>query len=1696
MRFRIVLLIIFIFILLFLSLEVYPAGEVNATGGFITQLNLTVVQQTTFWQGFLGEITFGLGSTTPSGINASGGNITAQNFFLSVPCNNPISLTGFVIFANTSNAPSGMVPGNLTYLDSLVTSGMDSPTNTFNETGTFFLEGGDITNVPTAFTFVNSSIQNATFKEGFLQDSLGNLVFVAAIDPDEFGYNTSTFDFQVIIPILNRSDPTAYSIFADLVYTCPVNDTWNATAPGKLFERNETYNQTLTLPVIQIEVNDITTIENNTLECTIQTSNLSITKNITHMIPAGGYSGANITLNYTILPGDPDGNILRTWFLENCTMYNTTGGVINRTFYNESDYPVYTKTTPWYRIVSGDQIGIDVANAYSAFKFNQRAYFGHNDSTQQDINFAFRKLIGTFKFEAICDDGIDNEGDGLIDEADNDCLALFFGPANHSLFPQVGGIGTFSFEAASVPPSGCAGNICSFTVGVGSNAVTVSYTQEASPGGQFKVKYVKNSIDNQITFMTVSSVGSPQFNVTNGTTNLYNLSGATGLLYKIMLPELGPPFTRVQANSRPAVTESDTFTGNLNQVTNITLNTSLAVNNYTISFDAFIGSGVGDQNFTLYVDNGEPFNVFENDTNLNNSITTVLTGTQTNLANACNDGVNNDLNYDNSDCQDPDCDGIIIGVTPYGDQIRCEYATETICWDGFDNDGDGAVDCADSPDCNLRIGAFVNASGLPEKKFIGGANVTMCEQATEGINNYTSAPSSCNDSFDNDADNNAYLHTGYSSLSTDPFDSRGLNIDCYDAYSCWGRGNLSSTAACPLFENTSNIGQCNDTIDNDHDIDIQGGSSNWLSVLVPDPGLDNSSADCDDYDCYGAPNCPWNETGADNLTCFDNIDNDLDAYYWTGSNYATSPATQGGTDCNDPDCFMARNPNTGVICLSREFNKYNWNFCWNTADNDFDGVNPAGQSSCIDNRFNSSNTGTTHGQLINYSDCWAMFGYCGPCPTYENYTAFSCGDGIDNDYDDGSATYGASSAGADCADTDCLGEFGNRQGDLCVAAGSESTVALCSDSFDNDNDGNTDCADSDCSGVAVTGGTCGAESTAGNCNDDFDNDNDGDLDCADSGCFGVGVCSPAPIFGALTTIPTSTSGSVSNGDIDYVFTARVHRNKPDVSNWTIKLTTASGIDHSSGIVQVVLGTSLDNLSFDINESNITLSGASALDFNCSTCVDYTQGVLNLEDSGNNGLALNGGQLDLTVSIPVPQNHALGTETFPISANTGCAVGCGVSQPSTQNFTVYENTVPRIEAIEIEPSAGTKLILAGETLAIRAIANDSASGGLTESNISACNFYLNGTSSSQSDCIYEPTFTADATLTVYVNATDTVGNTNATEVSSTFTVDVQPKDTTSNYSLGNASFFNSTENSINIGTFSFLTGDTDTFAAACLLVYTDDSGALVATDGASITNDGSYSTSCNGTATVPAAVLATDGVYYLTVNVTDSDSDTVESSPKAFFVCEQLTSTGTHFNCAEADFDNDGATEGLISNFTYFNTNTNTTINLTCDTCPGQVNLNSDIDGDGIDDVCDGNISFNFTIPECNDGIDNDGDGLIDYPDDPGCSALSDDDEFNLPISVGVPVDRGPGGGGKGWDPRFASAKTLWDVYEEEPVVTPGKIAKIGIPGIPEIPKPFALAKLPREITVEYLLESLIPIIIRLILIMCLWIRFTKKLLEL
>ncbi len=56
----------------------------------------------------------------------------------------------------------------------------------------------------------------------------------------------------------------------------------------------------------------------------------------------------------------------------------------------------------------------------------------------------------------------------------------------------------------------------------------------------------------------------------------------------------------------------------------------------------------------------------------------------------------------------------------------------------------------------------------------------------------------------------------------------------------------------------------------------------------------------------------------------------------------------------------------------------------------------------------------------------------------------------------------------------------------------------------------------------------------------------------------------------------------------------------------------------------------------------------------------------------------------------------------------------------------------------------------------------------------------------------------------------------------------------------------------------------------------------------------------------------------------------------------------------------------------------------------------DMDDPGCSSPDDDDESDDPQLPQCNDGIDNDNDGLIDWPADPGCSGLTDDDESDNP----------------------------------------------------------------------------------------------------
>ncbi len=129
-----------------------------------------------------------------------------------------------------------------------------------------------------------------------------------------------------------------------------------------------------------------------------------------------------------------------------------------------------------------------------------------------------------------------------------------------------------------------------------------------------------------------------------------------------------------------------------------------------------------------------------------------------------------------------------------------------------------------------------------------------------------------------------------------------------------------------------------------------------------------------------------------------------------------------------------------------------------------------------------------------YETCEDCTADCGAC------SETACADGVDEDWD----------GATDCADSDCAHVLPCYE-------------AACGDAADNDADGATDCADPDC------GATEPCIETS--CADTVDNDGDGTTDCADSQCAAAAACLPPVCQGAVALScgqTTATERAASN----------------------------------------------------------------------------------------------------------------------------------------------------------------------------------------------------------------------------------------------------------------------------------------------------------------------------------------------------------------------------------------------------------------------------------------------------------------------------------------------------------------------------------------------------------------------------------------
>jgi hypothetical protein len=401
------------------------------------------------------------------------------------------------------------------------------------------------------------------------------------------------------------------------------------------------------------------------------------------------------------------------------------------------------------------------------------------------------------------------------------------------------------------------------------------------------------------------------------------------------------------------------------------------------------------------------------------------------------------------DCADGQCPfntrcsptGLVCGATGVcnkcdGNGGVAEPAAERTCDDGNDNDCDGDADC-DDPDCDDRICATAaNATGV----CTAGACACAVNEDVEA---------SCGDGRDNDCDGLADC--------ADP-SCRGVVCDGATGRVCSGTAPSTCTV-CPTGLASEGATQCADGRDNDCDGVFDCADAD----CQPAGGAPGRACNAFGGTCIltaGVPSCGCPTGATVESTCSGGVDDDCD----------------GRTDCADADCQPGATGGTGGSCsaFGRVCTSDGACECPGTSEvcNNVDGAGAAIDDDC-DGRANCADPDcrpTQPGQLGQDCSGQDQFGRAcdatGACVCSGNggtpqVAEVTCDDGFDNDcdflvdcQDPSCATRSCGTAGAVCT------------GGACACPGGATTEAVCDDRLDDDCNGRTDCEEAACASVA------------------------------------------------------------------------------------------------------------------------------------------------------------------------------------------------------------------------------------------------------------------------------------------------------------------------------------------------------------------------------------------------------------------------------------------------------------------------------------------------------------------------------------------------------------------------------------------------------------------------------------------------------
>lgn len=197
-----------------------PATLINTSGGTISTIILNATTQNVRWKAYVGNVSGTL--VLDDGSDNSIFDWTVTLF------------TGEVYATRSSNAINwtGINCSNTTHIE-LENAAMnhtnrdDNITTTFGETTHqgFFAGTSEIL-ANTCFslhTYVNDTSQSSVFEEVVLYDGAtsdnGNIVYATPLENDEYGFDNSTYDFQMIVPengLPGFTGSTGYYFYVEL----------------------------------------------------------------------------------------------------------------------------------------------------------------------------------------------------------------------------------------------------------------------------------------------------------------------------------------------------------------------------------------------------------------------------------------------------------------------------------------------------------------------------------------------------------------------------------------------------------------------------------------------------------------------------------------------------------------------------------------------------------------------------------------------------------------------------------------------------------------------------------------------------------------------------------------------------------------------------------------------------------------------------------------------------------------------------------------------------------------------------------------------------------------------------------------------------------------------------------------------------------------------------------------------------------------------------------------------------------------------------------------------------------------------------------------------------------------------------------------------------------------------------------------